>query len=247
MGPGASRGKVTEREFVQFLGQVPALCSQPNLAFSPEQRMAIFKQLDKDKDGSISKADFMTMFCDRYICVKEILMTKQFQVNSGSVGKLQVDDVVELVDDMQSDAATGMVRAQVTVLKTGLKGWVTIRSNSGTTLLSALTPYQDYMRDLEQLTSSVPVAVTKALECLNSKIADIQDCNQGQLVQVKAELGKLKLKIGAAQAKFAKLKKKVEDFQRDYAKRDAFERRKSAENLERKASTLSNAAAAEPT
>lgn len=248
MGPGAAKGKVSEREFLQYLGQIPVMCSQPNLSFSPEQRTAIFKHLDTDKDSAISKADFMGMFCDRYVCIKETLITKHMRVVPGStIGKLQLNDVVELEHDMESDLTTGMVRAQVTVLKTGMKGWVTIHANSGAAYLSTLTPYQVFVRDSEELLSRVPVASNKALQCVNSQTADIQNCKQGPLMQVKTDLSKEKLKIGAAQAKFAKLKKKLDDFKREYATRDAFERRKSAENLERKASTLSISAGAEST
>eukprot|EP00415_Alexandrium_ostenfeldii_P001032 UN1032 len=223
------------------------MCVQPNLAFSQEQRSAIFKYLDKDKDGLISKAEFMGMFCDRYVCVKETVVTKLMQIVAGNavLGKLQVNDVVELVGDMESDASTGVVRAQVSVLKTGLKGWVTIRANSGVSYLSALTPYQDFVRGVEELMGQVPAASSKALECVNAQSAEIQGCQQGPLLQVKADLGKEKLKIGAAQAKLARLKKMLEDFRRSYATRDAFERRKSAETLERKVSTLS--AGDEPT
>jgi len=239
ISPGAADGKVTEAEFIAYLERVPELCSRPDLAFSSEQRLAIFEQLDADKDSMISKSDFVDMFRDRYICTHEVSITDGLDIaQSKTIDTLLVDDVVEALSEPKSLDAMGLIRVEVRVLKDGTTGWVTTQGNQGTTHFSPFTAYTAFIKRLDRTISSTQSTLLKTSEFIASKSAELRECRQGPLADAKSELSTIRPKVNTLRSKLEQLCKKIEEGKREHTKREEFERRKQEEKKDRKAVSL---------
>ncbi|CAE8731910.1 unnamed protein product [Polarella glacialis] len=118
-----SQDEVSAEAFGAFLlGRLPELCAG-RLAFSAEQQESIFKQADVDKDGKLSKAEFLDMFRERYVCTRGITITDTFELEgSKTLDKLEVDDVVESSEEPSMQGALGLLRLKVKSLKDGTEG-----------------------------------------------------------------------------------------------------------------------------
>jgi len=241
--PGLVVKKVTEEEFVAFLGTIPDLCGRSDVAFSEEQRMAIFQQVDAAKDGAISKADFLKMFSDRYICVKEVAITQACEnsPNNGAaghnLGHLQVDDVVDALEQPNIDQSTGCTRLRVHVLKNQSTGWVTMREPDGVMNLNAYTAYQSFIRDLDVRMLKLHVASQKASAFIHSKSVDLQESKQGPLMEAQSTLSRMRPKVSVLQAKIDQLQKRVDECKLQHSKREEFERRKQEEKQQKQATS----------
>mmetsp|Transcript_141276 Transcript_141276/g.439060 ORF Transcript_141276/g.439060 Transcript_141276/m.439060 type:complete len:1297 (+) Transcript_141276:2158-6048(+) len=239
ISPSAAEGKVGGVEFATFLERVPELCSRPDLAFSPEQRQAIFEHVDSDKDGSLSKADFADLFRDRYICTSEVSLTDAFDLSqSKTIDTLQVDDVVEALGEQKSLDAMGLIRIEVRLLKDGNIGWVTMQGNQGGSHFSPFTAYTSYIKRLDRTLGSTQATLNKTNTFIASKSTELRDCEQGPLADAKAELAKIRPKVNTLRSKLEQLQKKVEEGKQEHSKREEYERRKQEEKKERKAASL---------
>lgn len=238
--------KATEAEFVAFLEKVPELCSRHDLAFSAEQRAAIFELIDTDRDGAITKADFLELFRERYICIQQISLTDSFDIaESKTLDKVQVDDVVEALGEPKMLEPLGVMRVQVKSVKDGTSGWATTQGNHGTTYFRPFTAYAAFVQDLDKTVAATAAKAQKASSFVNTKANDLRDVREGPLLQAKMELMKIRPKINVLRTKLDQLGKKVEEGKRAHSKREEFERRKQEEKKERKAASLILKAVAE--
>jgi len=236
---GASEGKVTESEFVTFLEKIPEICSRADLAFSSEQRLAIFEHMDSDNDGMISKADFLEMFQDRYICSEEVPLTDGLDpLQSKLVDTLLVDDVVEVLGEQKSLDTLGLIRAEVRVTKDGNTGWVTLQNNQGTAQFSPFTAYTQFIRNLDRTIATVQGNVAKVSSFMKTKSHELREVKQGPLANAKAELAQMRPKVNMMQTKLEQLYKQVEAGKRSHTKREEYEKRKQEEKKDRKAAAL---------
>jgi len=231
--------KVTEAEFTAFLEKVPDLLSRPDLAFSAEQRTAMFQQVDADADGGLTKDDFVEMFHDRYVCINSISITDGFDIDkSKTVVKLEVDDIVQTLSEIKTHESLGMMRVEVRTLKDGTRGWVTMQGNQGKVFLSLYTPYASYIKSLDKVYSAARSSASKVNEYISAKTTELSRCEKGPLAEAKSEFGKLRPKVAALQSKLDSLRKKIEEGKREHSKREEVERRKMEEKKERKAASL---------
>lgn len=236
---GAAEGKVTESEFVSFLEKIPEICSRADLAFSSEQRLAIFEQMDNDKDGLISKTDFIEMFQDRYICSEEVPITDGHDpFQSKPVDTLLVDDVVEVLGEQKSLEKLGLIRAEVRVLKDGTTGWVTIQNNQGTAHFSPFTAYTQFIRNLDRTITTVQSNIARVCNFMKTKSHELREVKEGPLANAKAELAQMRPKVNIMQTKLEQLHKKVEEGKREHSKREEYEKRKQEEKKDKKAASL---------
>lgn len=234
-----AEAKVSQEDFSTFLEKVPELCSRPDLAFSAEQRSAIFEQVDTGKTGVISKAAFEQLFRERYICINSVSITDCFDIStSKTVDKLEADDVVEALSEPRTHETLGMMRIEVKVLKDGTSGWVSMQGNQGTAYLTPFTAYAAFMKGLDKTLASATAAGGKAQKFIAAKGTELRDCKQGPLAEVKGELLKVRPKIVALQGRVDQLKKKVEDGKREHSRREEFERKKQEEKKDRKAAAV---------
>jgi len=239
VGPGAAGGKVPEAEFVAFLEKVPELLSRADLAFSAEQRAAMFQQIDTDGDGMLSKDDFIELFHDRYVCVNGISLTDGFDIGtSKTLDKLEVDDVVQTLGEMKTHETLGVMRVEVRALKDGTRGWVTMQGNQGKVFLSLYTAYASFIKSLDKVMTNARASSTKVNEYLASKIKELGSCEKGPLAEARSQLQNMRPQVGTLQAKLETMKKRIEEGKREHSKREELERKKMEDKKERKAASL---------
>jgi len=232
-------GKVAEVEFTAFLEKVPELCSRPDLAFNPEQRVALFEHLDSASAGFVSKEQFVNAFRERFVCVQGISITEGFEIStSKTLGKLETGDVVEAVGDPQTHDSLGIIRLQVKQIKDGSIGWVTIQGNQGTNYFEPFTAFGSFLRNITKSIKETQAAASKASKTIQEKTAELRDAAQGPLADAKAELMKRRPEISVVHSKLETLKKRIDDGKREHAKREEFERKKAVEKKERQAASI---------
>jgi len=226
-------------QFVSFLGKIPELCGRADLAFSEEQRTAIFEQVDCDHDGYVRVNDFLEVFRERYICTHGIAITDKFDLeHSETVTKLSVDEVVDAIGEPKSHDTLGMMRIEVKLHRDGTTGWATLQGNQGTMYLGPFTAYASFMRSLDKTINTAKSSIEQASGWIASKISELRDCKQGPLATAKTDLAKARPRLGAMQAKLEALKKRIEEGKKEHSKREEFEKRKQQEKKDKKAASV---------
>jgi len=232
-------GKVAEVAFTSFLEQVPELCARPDLTFNPEQRMAIFEHLDAGKAGAVTKQQFLDAFRERFVCSQGVSITEGFEIStSQTLGKVEVNDVIEAIGDPQTHESLGIIRLEVKQIKDGSTGWVTIQGNQGTMYFDPFTAFGSFYRNIRKVIEEAQTTASKTSKSIQEKTAELRDAKQGPLGDAKAELMKKRPEISVLQAKLETLKKKVEDGKRQHAKREELERKKALEKKDRQAAAI---------
>jgi len=195
--------------------------------------------MDNDKDGLISKTDFIEMFQDRYICSEEVPITDGHDpFQSKPVDTLLIDDVVEVLGEQKSLEKFGLIRAEVRVLKDGTTGWVTIQNNQGTAHFSPFTAYTQFIRNLDRTITTVQGNVARVSNFMKTKSYELREVKEGPLANAKAELAQMRPKVNIMQTKLEQLHKKVEEGKREHSKREEYEKRKQEEKKDKKAASL---------
>merc|ERR1712137_176257 len=138
--------------------------------------------------------------------------------SSKTIGKLEIDQIIEAVTDPRPHDKLGIMRLEVKV--DGNPGWVTLQGNQGTMYLEPYTAYVGFMRMLEKTISSVQATSAKVSSFINRKSLEHRDCKPGALADAKVELGRRRPKLSMMQAKLDQLRKRVEEGKREHSKRE---------------------------
>jgi len=237
LGPGAAAGKASRAEFSDFLGQLP----EP---FSTEQSAMVFERADVDRDGSLSSADFLRLLRERCVCVKEIAITRTYEISvtelttRSTLGKLLVGEAVEICAEPKRNSSTGITRVKIIVLKSATQGWITLKGNQGTQYLESVDPREALFADLEAALAGAQAAAVKAFEFVKAKSAELQDCVQGPLVEAKAEIAKVRPKVTVLQAKLDRLRKRVDETRREHARKEEELKKQRDEEKEKAAASV---------
>lgn len=232
----AGGGKpISEADFVHYLEQLPEAIGHPEVEFSEERRTALAKLVDAGGNGQISAAEFKEIFRQKFVCIKEISMTDVLQVSSSkTMGKVETGEVMEALGAVAKDEATGMERVEVKVEGSGKQGFVTLKGNQGTTYLQESSPFNDFCTALDKKVEERSVAVKKVIAFLSTKSAELQQVPNGPLAEAKAEIAKLRPKAQEYAAQIQKLKGKVNNAKKEFAKAEAAERTAHIEAKERR-------------
>lgn len=239
--PGGAAGadaKMQGADFTTLLTKIPELCGRPDLNFSDQQREAILEHFDKDKDGAVSRVEFMEMFVERYICMVPLDMSEGAEASDVVVSKLEAGDVVESLPDLQVTDAAGALRLRVKAVKSSATGWVTMQSSQGSMHLGHQTMFTSFMRDLDKTVAAAQEKVSEVNSFISEKNAELRECKQGPLAKAKLELMGLRPKISVGQTKLDQLKKRIDEGRREHSKREELDRKKQQEKKERKAASV---------
>ncbi|CAK9067147.1 unnamed protein product [Durusdinium trenchii] len=191
--------------------------------------------VDAGGNGQISAAEFKEIFRQKFVCIKEISMTDVLQVSSSkTMGKVETGEVMEALGAVAKDEATGMERVEVKVEGSGKQGFVTLKGNQGTTYLQESSPFNDFCTALDKKVEERSVAVKKVIAFLSTKSAELQQVPNGPLAEAKAEIAKLRPKAQEYAAQIQKLKGKVNNAKKEFAKAEAAERTAHIEAKERR-------------
>eukprot|EP00913_Durusdinium_trenchii_P013006 g12211.t1 len=187
-----------------------------------ERRTALAKLVDAGGNGQISAAEFKEgrKWGGKFVCIKEISMTDVLQVSSSkTMGKVETGEVMEALGAVAKDEATGMERVEADAEGSNGRDGRTRRTDGVTG------------REKGEERS---VAVKKVIAFLSTKSAELQQVPNGPLAEAKAEIAKLRPKAQEYAAQIQKLKGKVNNAKKEFAKAEAAERTAHIEAKERR-------------
>lgn len=232
--------------FKSYIEKIPETLGREDLTFTDAQREAMFKHVDKNKDGEVSAGEFEDMFRERFMCVHSISVTDTFDIStSKTVVKLELDEVVEAVGDSRRNNVLGVSRLECKLLESGKTGWVTMKGNQGTTYLEPFSPYNSFAKSLERVLEATSKKTSSANLFIKQKGAELASCSVGPLVDARGELAKLRPRVSAAGKRLEELKRKVQEARREFAKKEEAEHKAQQEARDRKTAGIALAAVSE--
>jgi hypothetical protein len=116
------------------------LLALPDVGIKPEHAALICKQIAV---GSIGKFQFMRFMERYYVVSRSSVMTQDFDIKAGKVmRKVDLDEIVELVEGPRIDEKVGLTRIKARSLKDSMVGWISVKGNQGSPFLDELEkPY----------------------------------------------------------------------------------------------------------
>jgi len=129
-------GDITEAAFIKFLKSLKGL----DLS-AEQQQLLVLRQhggVRARLEGTVtlSRWAFLSMLQRFYKCVKEVAITDGFDIkNSESKRKLEVAEMVEVIENPQKDESLGLTRIHGRSMSDGTTGWITLCGNQGTPFL----------------------------------------------------------------------------------------------------------------
>jgi len=196
----ASGGKkVSQKKFAEWLGGLAAATGHEELNFSEERRASMFKQLDADKDGFVSKAEFKGMFKSSGVVKKEISVTEGFSItDSKALGKVVPGDKVETFGVPKEDVESKMVRTQCKLLKDDTTCWVTLKQGNMLYVQQHSSAFADFCKDMEAAIKLGETNVRKSTTDLEGKLRQLSSSSSVHMKEAKEEMTKLKVQCTAA-------------------------------------------------
>jgi len=123
-----SQGKaeITQKRLREYLEKLPG-----------EKLKASILDMGLDRyAGGLTRLAFSGALQEYQRCVKDIAITTAFQVkDSKTLRKLQIGEVVEVLEAAKVDDSTGLQRVKCRALTDLKEGWATLRGNQGTDFL----------------------------------------------------------------------------------------------------------------
>jgi len=143
-------GKISETEFVKFFdgckrppkakvekkeGEAEADGGEDELEPTPkpEGLSKVFKSLDEDDEGFLSKGRFGMIMISVMKVVAEATLSKELAAGSDAVRQLDKGEVVEVVEGPVEEGK--LKRAKVVAIKDGTEGYVTVSDDAGAVFL----------------------------------------------------------------------------------------------------------------
>jgi len=87
------------------------------------------------KMGWVTSSDGSNTFVDAvkvYVCRQATALTSEFDISKGSVlRRIDVDEILEPLEEVQTDEARGITRVRLKCSQDGKDGWVTVKGNMG--------------------------------------------------------------------------------------------------------------------
>lgn len=93
-------------------------------------------------EAGISRFAFFDLVEEYRKCVKEVAVTATIEVKSSITRKLEIDEVVQVLDQPTIEEGSGLLRAPCRILRDNIEGWVTLNGSQGTAYLKRVAkPY----------------------------------------------------------------------------------------------------------
>eukprot|EP00927_Polykrikos_kofoidii_P059005 TRINITY_DN5399_c0_g2_i3.p1 TRINITY_DN5399_c0_g2~~TRINITY_DN5399_c0_g2_i3.p1 ORF type:complete len:1960 (+),score=510.81 TRINITY_DN5399_c0_g2_i3:78-5957(+) len=224
--------------FAKYLKELPEAIGHEELsAFTEERTAAIFKVMDADKDGTISKADFDAFFRTRCKCVKGITVTDSFDISAGkTLGKVEAGEAVEIFGAFKMDEA-GMLRSECNVASLEQTGWITLKGNTGTFYVEPVLPFNEFCGTMDKAIGEATGNINKVSSFLTAKAKEGGTAAPGgPLAEARAEMIKSRSQVSEALSKLDALRKQVVVAKRELITKEKAELNAHIENREKKES-----------
>lgn len=139
-------GSVSEADFLKFF----AACKKeepkeedgktaPKKDPPSEAELArVFKHLDEDDEGTISKDRLLVLIRRLMKVSSETALCSGMSIkdkDTKTLRRMEVNEVVEVLEGPIEDDSAGVMRVRAMAMKDGVEGWVTLKGNQGTLYL----------------------------------------------------------------------------------------------------------------
>mmetsp|Transcript_97686 Transcript_97686/g.285161 ORF Transcript_97686/g.285161 Transcript_97686/m.285161 type:complete len:1813 (+) Transcript_97686:1-5439(+) len=239
---GEAGGKVPQEAFLAYLEALPLELKREELTFTEDRRAAIFKKMDAEKEGSVSLEGFRSIFSTRYVCVKTISVTDDFEVlESKTTAKIEPQEVLEAIGNPKVEEATGMTRIECKVVSTGKVGFVTMVGNGGTVYIEAISPFKIFAEEMDKKIEASFKSADKVAAFFKARSSELAQTGKAALAEARAELVKLRLKVSTAAASLDELRKKSAAAKKNFPKREQLDKDAHIEIREKKAAAVISA------
>lgn len=122
-----------EEERISAEAMQKRLLALEGVGLKLEHAALICRQVGVDGIGKFAFLRFMQRF---YVVMKSSVITNEFDIESSKVmRKLDVDEIVELMDGPRKDEKVGLTRIQARCLRDNAVGWISVKGNQGTSFL----------------------------------------------------------------------------------------------------------------
>merc|ERR1712107_281489 len=129
-------GKISEPAFVKILPKCQSDSTSPQSWPSEQDLPRVFKSMDEEGKGFLTKDDFSNAVMDYMKVVKEIGITDVPNIQEcKTVRKLELKECIKVLEGPVKDDKANVSRVRAKALKDGVEGWITVESNQGTTYL----------------------------------------------------------------------------------------------------------------
>ncbi|CAJ1431684.1 unnamed protein product, partial [Effrenium voratum] len=175
------------------------------------------EEATKQEDGGISEEKFLDHMKVRYLCVAVVTMTTEKEVNTKTVRKLEVSEVLEAMSEATREPQSGLLRVECKALQDGAQGFVTVAGSGGTTYLEVYTPFMACVRAAEAALAESHEAVTSTASYLKQKHDELRSTRgTAALTDLKQKLQDLRVRATRAQVAHSDVKQKVTEAKNRY-------------------------------
>ena len=172
--------KQTGEELFEYIGEGEALAcdkfvdfmSMPSLAVDEHASRRLFHYIAGGSEGDAKESMTKETFCDflrvYFKCVKATVLTDDITVKSKTVRRLEVDEVVEVLEGPTREEGLNVQRVKVRAVKDDAMGWASVAGNKGTQFL--VTGGESFVCVKETtITNGASIAKSKTTRRLNVK------------------------------------------------------------------------------
>jgi len=140
---------------------------------SPEKIKVAFSQI---APHGLSRRVFAAALADFLKCVRDITMTDEFVIQAAKkLRKLELGELLEATGELREDEGLSLQRVQCRALSDGLKGWVTVRSNSGTEYLTRAQKPLLLCKDAVQMRKEKDVESQKVRDVKPGEVLELKE------------------------------------------------------------------------
>jgi len=130
------------------------------------------------------------------LCIKDVAITESLEVSkvSSTIRKLEVGEVLEVLGARTTDKTIGLERQQCRTLQDGVKGWVTLKGNQGTSFMKPTGRPYLVAKDRVSLQSSLEPTSSESGSFQPGEVLSVLEgprrCGTGDVVRVKCKADK---------------------------------------------------------
>jgi len=232
---GGEDGAISEEKFVASLKGMAELRERPGAPTSDAQLKAAFRRLRKagaEASEPVEQSAFVDHFVDRYLTLGIVPVSQEAEEGSAAVCELPALEVVEaLAAPSKSEAGAAWLEIKATPDGMPVQGHVVFSNADGSSQFERYTAYTACVRRSEAALSEALEAVNATQTFLKRRSEEIKvhKVTSGPLVEVKAQLMKMRVRASKAQTSHSNMKTKMEAATKEIEKELREEKRRRQE------------------
>eukprot|EP00927_Polykrikos_kofoidii_P084335 TRINITY_DN8855_c0_g2_i1.p1 TRINITY_DN8855_c0_g2~~TRINITY_DN8855_c0_g2_i1.p1 ORF type:complete len:1963 (+),score=523.65 TRINITY_DN8855_c0_g2_i1:91-5979(+) len=224
---------LSEKKFLAFMDALPG----SDTSFSSELLQRAYKCLGRATAGVVSEEAFCKLFIQQFRVTTGVAMTDTLAVKtSKTLRKLEREELVDALEAPCKDPGAALMRVRIRAHKDGVEGYVSVAGNQGTRYLEEHISEEGAQKQLDKLLQELEDSCKDASKKLDQKIDELRGGQGRSAMITKAEMMKLKGRVGKVQKAQGLLLKKIFDAFKDQADCMEAESRRMQELAEKRGS-----------